>query len=87
VFARELEASRKEKKLANKEEHLNQREEVVTELSTKLSALNTILEEQRTQQTAAVESLQRLQRDLDGKARDAALAEEKLKARGESLDR
>jgi hypothetical protein len=66
---------------------LNQREEVVTELSTKLSALNTILEEQRTQQTAAVESLQRLQRDLDGKARDTTLAEEKLKARGESLDR
>jgi DNA invertase Pin-like site-specific DNA recombinase len=28
---------------------LNQREEVVTELSTKLSALNTILEEQQTQ--------------------------------------
>jgi hypothetical protein len=35
----------------------------------------------------AVESLQKLQRDLDGKARDAALAEEKLKAKGESLDR
>jgi hypothetical protein len=35
----------------------------------------------------AVESLQRLQRELDGKARDAALAEEKLKAKGESLDR
>jgi peptidoglycan hydrolase CwlO-like protein len=87
VFARKLEASRKEKKLAKKEEHLNQREEVVTELSTKLSALNAILEEQRTQQTATMESLQRLQRDLDGTARDAALIEEKLKARGESLDR
>jgi uncharacterized protein (DUF3084 family) len=66
---------------------LNHWEEVVTELSTKLSAMNAILEEQRTQQTVAVESLQRLQRDLDGKAHDAALAEEKLKARGESLDR
>jgi chromosome segregation ATPase len=60
VFARELEASQKEKKLAKKEEHLNQREEVVTELSTKLSVMNAILEEQRTQQTTAVESLQRL---------------------------
>jgi hypothetical protein len=87
VFARELEASRKEKRLAKKDEHLNQREEVVTELSTKLSAMNTILEEQRTQQTVAVESLQRLQQDLDGKAHDAALAKERLKARGESLDR
>jgi hypothetical protein len=57
VFARELEASWKEKKLAKKEEHLNQREEVVTELSTKLSAMNAILEEQRTQQTATMESL------------------------------
>ena len=60
MFARELEASWKEKKLAKKEEHLNQREEVVTELSTKLSAMNAILEEQRTQQTATMESLQRL---------------------------
>jgi DNA repair exonuclease SbcCD ATPase subunit len=35
----------------------------------------------------AVESLQKLQRELEGKARDAALTEEKLKATGESLDR
>jgi uncharacterized protein (DUF3084 family) len=34
-----------------------------------------------------VESLQRLQRELDGKARDATLSEEKLKAKGESLDK
>jgi hypothetical protein len=34
-----------------------------------------------------VERLQKLQRELEGKARDAALAEEKLKAKGESLDR
>jgi hypothetical protein len=66
---------------------LDKREEVVTELHAKLNALNKILEEQRVEQTAAVESLQRLQQELDGKARDAALAEEKLKAKGESLDR
>jgi hypothetical protein len=53
----------------------------------KLNALNKILEEQRADQTAAVESLQRLQQELDGKAHDAALAEEKLKVKGESLDR
>mgnify|MGYP004586115711 CR=1 FL=1 len=34
-----------------------------------------------------MESLQKLQRELEGKARDAALAEEKLKAKGESLGR
>jgi ribosome-binding ATPase YchF (GTP1/OBG family) len=34
-----------------------------------------------------VESLQRLQRELKGKAHDATLAEEKLKVQGESLDR
>jgi hypothetical protein len=61
VYARELEASRKEKKLAKKEEHLDQREEVIIELQAKLSAFNKMLEEQRIQQTAAVESLQRLQ--------------------------
>jgi hypothetical protein len=54
VYAKELEASWKEKRLAKKEEALNQREEVVTELS----AMNAILEEQRTQQTATVERIQ-----------------------------
>jgi chromosome segregation ATPase len=87
VYARELEASRKEKRLAKKEEALNQREDVVTELQAKLCAFNEILEEQRVQQTMAMESLQKLQRELEGKARDAALTEEKLKAKGESLDR
>jgi hypothetical protein len=48
VYARELEASRKEKRLAKREEALNQREKVVTELRAKLSAMNEILEEQRT---------------------------------------
>jgi hypothetical protein len=80
VYAWELETSRKEKRLAKKEE-------VVRELSAKLSAMNEILEEQRIQQTRAVERLQKLQRELEGKARDAALTEEKLKAKGESLNR
>jgi hypothetical protein len=40
VYARELEASRKEKRLAKKEEHLIQREDVVTELQAKLNAFN-----------------------------------------------
>jgi hypothetical protein len=87
VYARELEASRKEKRLAKREEALNQREEVVTELWAKLSAMDKILEEQRIQQTADVERLQKLQQELEGKASDAALTEEKLKAKGESLDR
>jgi hypothetical protein len=87
VYARELEASRKEKRLAKKEDALNQREKVVIELQDKLSAFNKILEEQRVQQTTAVERLQKLQRELEGKARDTALAEEKLKENGESLDR
>jgi isopenicillin N synthase-like dioxygenase len=43
VYALELEASRKEKRLAKREEALNQWEEVVTELSAKLSAMNEIL--------------------------------------------
>jgi hypothetical protein len=60
VYARELEVGRKEKRLVKKEEALNQREEVVTELHAKLSAFNKILKEQRVQQTATVESLQRL---------------------------
>jgi hypothetical protein len=45
VFDREMEASRKEKRLAKKEEHLNQREEVITTLQEKLSAYNVMLEE------------------------------------------
>jgi hypothetical protein len=87
VYARELEASQKEKRLAKREEALNQREEVVTELSAKLSAMNAILEEQRTQQTAAVERLQKLQQELDDRASVAALTEEKLKAKEQSLER
>jgi hypothetical protein len=59
VYARELEVSRKEKRLAKREEALNQREEVVIELRAKLSAMNEILEEQQIQQTAAVERIQK----------------------------
>jgi hypothetical protein len=62
-------------------------EALATELRPKLSALDKILEEQRIQQTTVVERLQKLQQELEGKASDATLAEEKLKARGESLDR
>jgi hypothetical protein len=49
VYARELEASRKEKRLSKREEALDKREAIVTELWAKLSAMNEILEEQRIQ--------------------------------------
>jgi DNA repair exonuclease SbcCD ATPase subunit len=87
VYARELEVTQKEKKLAKKEEHLDQREEVITELQAKLNALNKILEEQRVQQTTVVESLQRLQQELDDRASSIALAEENLKEKDASLDK
>jgi uncharacterized protein (DUF3084 family) len=87
VYAQELEAIRKEKRLAKKEEHLDQREEVITELKVKLDAFNKILEEQQAQQTAAVESLQRLQRELDDRASSIALTEENLKEKDASLDK
>jgi chromosome segregation ATPase len=87
VYARELEVAWKEKRLAKKEEHLDQREKVITELQTKLNAFNKVVEEQRVQQTAAVESLQRLQRELDDRASIIALAEENLKEKDASLDK
>jgi DNA-binding helix-hairpin-helix protein with protein kinase domain len=87
VYARELEASRKEKRLTKREEALNQREEVITELSAKLSAMNEIREEQRIQQTAVVERIQKWERELEDKARNIALAEENLKEKDASLDR
>ena len=80
VYARELEAHKRE-------EAVSQREALATEFRAKLSALDQTLEEQRVQQTKAVERLQKWQQELEGKASDAALAEEKLKAKGESLDR
>jgi hypothetical protein len=61
VLARELEVTRKEKRLAKKEVHLDQREEVISELQAKLNAYNKMLEEQRDQQVTAVENLQRVQ--------------------------
>jgi hypothetical protein len=84
VFARELEASRKEKRLAKREEALNKREEVVTELRAKLSAMNKILEEQQIHQTAAVERIQKWEQELEDKA---TLVEENLKEKDASLDR
>jgi hypothetical protein len=73
--------------LARREEALSQREAVATELRAKRSALDQILEEQRAQQTGAIERLQVWQQELDGKASEAALAEERLKAKEQSLDR
>jgi hypothetical protein len=40
VYARELEASRKEKRLAKREEALDQREALMTKLRAKLKALD-----------------------------------------------
>jgi hypothetical protein len=47
VYARELEAFRRDKKLARREEAVSQRVALATELRAKLSALDKILEEQR----------------------------------------
>jgi peptidoglycan hydrolase CwlO-like protein len=87
VYAWELEASRKEKKLTKREEALNQREEVITELWAKLSTMNEILKEQRIHQTAAVERIQKWERELEDKASNIALAEENLKEKDASLDK
>jgi hypothetical protein len=87
VFARELEVARKEKKVTKKEEHLDQREEVITELQAKLDAFNKMLEEERVQQPATVETLQTLQWGLDDRASSLALAEENLKEKDASLDK
>jgi hypothetical protein len=53
VYARELEAHKRE-------EAVSQREALATEFRAKLSALEQTLEEQRVQQTKAVERLQKL---------------------------
>jgi hypothetical protein len=47
VFARELEASRREKRLAKREEALSKREALTIELRAKLKALDQTLEAQR----------------------------------------
>jgi hypothetical protein len=87
VYARELEEHRREKKVARREEVVSLWEALATEFRAKLSALDQTLEEQRVQQTKAVERLQKLQEELEGKASDAALAEEKLKVKEQSLER
>jgi chromosome segregation ATPase len=87
VFARELEVTRKETRLAKKEVHLDQREEVITELQAKLSAYNKMLEEQRDQQSATVEDLKKVQQGLNDRASSVALAEENLKEKDASLDK
>jgi hypothetical protein len=87
VYARELEAHRREKKVAKREEALSQWEALATEFRTKLSALDQTLEAQRVHHTQAVERLQKWQQELEGKASDAALAEENLKVKEQSLDR
>jgi hypothetical protein len=58
VYARELEAHRREKKATRREEVVSQWEALATEFRAKLSALDQTLEEQRIQQTKAVERLQ-----------------------------
>jgi hypothetical protein len=87
VCAKELEASQRENKVARREEAVSQWEALTTEFRAKLSAVVQTLEAQRVQQTKAVERLQKWQQELKGKASDAALAEEKLKAKEQSLDR
>jgi acyl transferase domain-containing protein len=54
VFARELEASHREKRLAKREEALSEREALTTELWAKLKALDQTLEAQRVQQVEAI---------------------------------
>jgi chromosome segregation ATPase len=86
VFDWEWEVTQKEKRLAKKEEHLDQREEVITALREKLKAYNVMLEKQRDKQTAVLASRQKLQRELDDRASNIALAEENLKAKDASLE-
>jgi DNA repair exonuclease SbcCD ATPase subunit len=52
-----------------------------------LSALDQTLEAQQAQQVKVMERLQKWQQELEGKASDATLAEENLKAKEQSLDR
>ena len=81
MCARELEASRREKKVARREEVVSQREALTTEYQAKLSTLDQTLEAQWAQQVKAVERLQKWQQELEGKASDATLTEENLKAK------
>jgi hypothetical protein len=87
VCARELEASRREKKVFRRDEALTQREALTTEYQAKLNALDQTLEAQRVQQVRVVERMRKWEQELEGKARDTALAEENLTAKEQSLDR
>jgi peptidoglycan hydrolase CwlO-like protein len=87
VFAWELEASRREKRLAKREESLSEREALTTELQAKLKALNQTLEAQRVQQVEAIEKIKKWEREHEDKASNIALAEENLKEKDASLDR
>jgi hypothetical protein len=87
VFARELEASRQEKRLAKWEEALSEREVLTTELQAKLKALDQTLEAQWVQQVEAIEKIQKWERELEDKASNIALVEENLKEKDVSLDR
>jgi chromosome segregation ATPase len=87
VYVRELEASRREKRLAKREEALSQREALTTELRTKLKALDQTLEAQQVQQVEAIEKIKKWERELEDKASDIALTEENLKEKDVSLDR
>jgi DNA-binding helix-hairpin-helix protein with protein kinase domain len=58
VFARELEASQREK-VAKREEALSQREALTIELRAKLNALDLTLEAQRVQQVEAIERMKK----------------------------
>jgi uncharacterized coiled-coil protein SlyX len=87
VFARELEASRQEKKLAKREEALSQRQALTTKLRAKLNALDHTLEAQRVQQVETIERMKKWHQELEDKASDIALAKENLKKKDTSLDR
>jgi chromosome segregation ATPase len=86
VFDREREVTREEKRLAKKKEHLDLREAVTTEFHDKLKTYNVMLEKQQDEQTATEAALQKLQRELDDRARNISLAEENLKAMDASLE-
>jgi hypothetical protein len=86
VFARELEASRRENRLAKREEALSEREALTIELWSKLKALDQTLEAQRVQQVEAIEKIKKWERELEDKASNIALTEENLKEKDASLD-
>jgi uncharacterized protein (DUF3084 family) len=87
VFARELEASRWEKKVARRKEAASQREALATEYQSKLSALDKTLDAQWVQQVESIERVKKWQQELEDKVNNIALAEENLKEKDTSLDR